>query len=107
MKKWLLLAALFAVGWLWLHEPAAKWKGLPAARDPQQDTLQLPAPFHSGDYTITPLARYALKAVVLSRSRYRYDASAPLSPLDLALAWGPMSDAAVINELNISQSGRW
>jgi hypothetical protein len=107
MKKWLFLAALAAAGWLWFHEPAAHWKGLPATRDPQQDTQQLPAPFKSGDYTITPLARYALKAVVLSRSRYRYDASSPLSPVDLALGWGPMSDAAVINELTISQSGRW
>lgn len=107
MKKWLFLAALIAAGWFVLHEPAAAWKGLPAPRDPQQDTQQLPAPFPAGEYTITPLARYGLKAVVLSRCRYRYDGGAKLGPVDLALGWGPMSAAAVINDLNISQSGRW
>jgi hypothetical protein len=107
MKKWLFFAAFAAAGWWFFHEPAADWKGIPAAPDPQQDTQQLPAPIKYGDYTITPLARYALKAVVLSRSRYRYDASAELSPLDLALGWGSMSSASVINDLNISQSGRW
>ena len=107
MKKWLFLAALVAAGWLFFHEPAAAWKGLPAPRDPQQDSLQLPAPFPAGEFTITPLARYGLKAVVLSRCRYRYDGGAELGPVDLALGWGPMSAAAAINELNISQSGRW
>ncbi|AKC83286.1 hypothetical protein IMCC26134_11780 [Verrucomicrobia bacterium IMCC26134] len=107
MKKWLLFAALAAFAWGFFHKPEAGWKGLPAERDPQQDTQQLPAPINYGDYTVTPLARYALKAVVLSRSRYRNDASAEIAPLDLALGWGSMSSASVINELTISQSGRW
>lgn len=107
MKKWIFLAAVVAAAWFLLHEPAAQWKGLPASADPQQDAQQLPAPFGSGDYTITPLARYGLKAVVLSRSRYRYDGGAKLAPLDLALGWGPMSASAVINDLDVSQSGRW
>ena len=44
---------------------------------------------------------------MLSRERYRNDAGANFAPVDLALGWGPMSTAAVINDLNISQSGRW
>jgi hypothetical protein len=50
---------------------------------------------------------YEIKAVVLARERYRNDPGAKLSPVDLALGWGPMSTAAVINDLSISQSGRW
>lgn len=107
MKKWLLLAALVALLVWWLHEPAAGWKGLPAARPPQQDATQLPPPFKHGDYTVTPLARYALQAVVLGRERYRNDRGAELAPVDLALGWGPMSAANAINGLTISQSGRW
>ena len=107
MKKWLILALLIATAVWWLHEPAATWRGLPAAKDPQQDTLALPAAFRHGDYTITPLARYGLTAVVLGRKRYRYDAGAKLAPVDLALGWGPMSAAGTLNELRISQSGRW
>ena len=107
MKKWIVLLLLGAGIWLWQHEPAAKWRGIPAARDPVQTATRLPPAFQQGDYTITPLARYEIKAVVLSRKRYRYDDAAPFCPVDLALGWGPLSTAVVINDLNISQSGRW
>lgn len=107
MKKLLVLVLLFVGGWLWLHEPVAAWRGIPAAHDPIQSDVGLPPPFRHDDYTITPLARYEVKAVVLSRKRYRYDTAADLSPIDLALGWGPMSTTAVINDLTMSQSGRW
>ncbi len=107
MKKWLALVLLVgALAW-WLHEPAADWPGLPARHEPTQDTRDLPAPFAHGDYTLTPLARYSLTAVVLGRERYRHDVNAALSPVDLALGWGPMSSAHAINGLKISQSSRW
>jgi hypothetical protein len=44
---------------------------------------------------------------VLSSKKYRFDRSADLSPIDLALGWGSMSDEAVLNELKISQMGRF
>ena len=107
MKKIVALLLLAAAVWFWWHEPAASWRGLPAARDPIQLSSALPKAFLRDAYTITPLAHYEIKAVVLSRKRYRYDAGAKFAPLDLALGWGPMSAANVINDLNVSQSGRW
>ncbi len=107
MKKWLVLLALGAALYAGWHEPKATWRGMPAAHEPLQTSTDLPQPFNQGEHTITPLAGYSIKAVVLSRQRYRYDAAAELAPLDLALGWGPMSIAAVINDLKISQSGRW
>ena len=107
MKKLVALALLVAAGWFYWHEPAAAWRGMPAAKDPVQLANGLPKPFMQAGYTITPLARYAVTAVVLSRDRYRNDREAALAPVDLALGWGPMSVASVINGLSISQSGRW
>ena len=107
MKKLLLLVACVVAGWCYFHEPRAAWRGIPAAHDPIQTNGNLPAPFRDAEYTITPLARYKVIAVVLSRDHYRFDPGAKLSPLDLALGWGPMSTASVINDLSISQSGRW
>ena len=107
MKKLLVYTLLALASWFYWHEPKATWRGMPAAGEPLQTSTGLPRPFNHGEHTITPLAGYSIKAVVLSRQRYRYDATAELAPLDLALGWGPMSTAAVINELNISQSGRW
>jgi hypothetical protein len=39
--------------------------------------------------------------------RYRFDRGADLSPVDLALGWGPMSDQAVLDRIDISQGGRF
>ena len=107
VKNFLVFGIIVAAIWLYFHEPAASWRGMPAAKDPVQTSSLLPAPFVSGNYTITPLARYSVTAVVLSRERYRNDREADLSPVDLALGWGPMSVASVINELKVSQGGRW
>lgn len=107
VKKVLLLAVIAAAAWLFWPEPAAKWRGIPAAKDPVQLASDLPAPFPHEGYTVTPLARYTVTAVVLGRERYRNDRGAKLSPVDLALGWGPMSVATAINDLKISQSGRW
>lgn len=107
VKKFVVLVLLVAAGWFYLHETPAAWRGMPAAKDPVQRATKLPAPFGHKGYTITPLANYQVTAVVLSRARYHNDRNADLCPLDLALGWGPMSIAKVINDLSISQSGRW
>jgi len=83
----------------------------PAPRLVTEEPLQsAPAsrhPFQHGKYTLTPLADYTLTARVLSREDYRFDASAGLSPTDLALGWGRMSDERVYGGLGIRQSGRF
>ncbi|MFH1499460.1 MAG: hypothetical protein ABII82_16745 [Verrucomicrobiota bacterium] len=107
MKTLLVVAVLFGLGWWWWRDAPAEWAGMPARHEPVQTKAGLPRAFRHGDYTITPLANYRIEAVVLSRKRYRYDAAAELAPVDLALGWGAMSVAAIINDLNISQSGRW
>ena len=107
MKKLLVFALIAAAGWFYFHESPANWRGMPAAKDPDQTVAVLPPSFDHGDYRITPLACYHVTAVVLSRERYRNDQDAQLAPVDLSLGWGPMSIAGVINDLNISQSGRW
>jgi hypothetical protein len=107
MKKAVALFLLAAGLWFTFHEPPAHWRGMPAPRDPIQASSDLPPAFQHGQYSIHPLATFSITAVVLHRERYRFDHEAELSPIDLALGWGPMSIASVINELDISQSGRW
>ena len=108
MKKLLLFLIVIGLGWAaCFHEAAASWTGRPAPDAPRQTDQALPAAFPHGTYTIHPLARYTITAVVLSRDHYRFDETAALAPVDLALGWGVMSEAAVINALHITQSGRW
>lgn len=64
------------------------------------------APFRILDYELTPRAAYDIEARVLGIERYR-DESAPLSPLDLAVGWGPMSDSAVLETFRVHQAARF
>lgn len=54
-----------------------------------------------------PLAEFHLEARVLARKNYHAGREAELSPLDLALGWGPMADPAVLRHIDISQSNRF
>lgn len=58
-------------------------------------------------YNFTALAKFDLRAKVLGKERYRYDRESDLSPYDLVLGWGRMSDQSVVDRLDISQRNRW
>ena len=104
------LFALAIVGWLITpssHPPRPRDPGILAPDEPLQHDLSGTAPIPDGDFLLTPLADFSLTARVLSRSDYRLDHAAALSPTDLAFGWGRMSDSRVLAQLDITQSGRW
>jgi hypothetical protein len=108
--RWLwLLAILVALAW-WQHgsRPLAHAPGVLVADAPLQQPLDAPvAPLHKADASIKPLARFAITARVLARADYRWDPGSGLSPVDLALGWGRMSDSEVLDKIEISQSSRF
>lgn len=67
--------------------------------------LQLTAA--GSDFVLGKLARYRVAARVLSRERYYWGWQSRLSPLDLALGWGYMSDPRVDRFIDWRQGGRW
>lgn len=81
--------------------------GVIAAEAPTQTRIASPRSFMQAGYTITPLASFKIKAKVLSRQDYHTGRESDLSPIDLALGWGRMSDTSVLKDINISQSNRW
>jgi hypothetical protein len=85
-----------------LHAP-----GVLAPEAPRQTLIANGRPWEFKNYRITPLATYDIRARVLGKERYRFGRESALSPYDFALGWGPMSDQAVVQQLKISQSGRW
>jgi len=102
----LLICLLGGVHW-WRHRPVTHAAGVLAADAPMQVDLDDGAVLHRGDVTLVTRARFELTARVLSRSDYRFDAGASLAPVDLALGWGRMSDSAVLEAIDISQSNRF
>lgn len=103
----LLLCLIGAIGW-WLRDDAIRHApGVLVGEAPLQTPADDVATFAFAGFTVEPLARFALQARVLGREDYRWDRESELSPSDLALGWGPMSDERVLADIAVSQSGRW
>lgn len=93
--------------WWWRDDPIVHGPGVVAPEQPRQLAAERGEPFELHGYAVEPLARFELTARVLGREDYRSGREADLSPLDLALGWGPMSDEQVLEHIDISQGGRW
>src|SRR5262245_4536868 len=104
----LVLLVLAAIGW-WLLRPGeiARPDGVLAPDAPAQELLSDGPQFQVGDYQLTALARFEVDARVLSAERYRRGRESDLSPIDLALGWGPMSSNEVLGRLSIKQYNRF
>ena len=87
--------------------PALAMSAISVAEPPLQRDPDTKTAFRVNGYQLQPLQSFALKARVLAVEHYRWDREADLSPTDVAFGWGRMADAAVVERLSISQSGRW
>ncbi|MDI1308878.1 MAG: hypothetical protein PSV17_05530 [Methylotenera sp.] len=108
-KKFLLvLMCLVAFGAYqhYQHRPVVHGVGEIASAEPIQTSTGT-ADIQFKGFTLTPLADYSIKARVLSTEDYSMGTEAELSPTDLALGWGPMSDEAVLNKIKITQGNRF
>lgn len=107
---WVGLILLGAVFWevrTVQARPITRPSGVLVSTQPYQNSDNLPRAFVAKGYTFTPVAHFVVEARVLSKHLYRYDAGAKISPVDLALGWGHMSDSQVLDKLRISQGDRF
>jgi hypothetical protein len=103
----LLAIALAFVVYFLLHRPITYPAGILIESEPAQMAIASTDPIEHGNYKLKPLARFSVDARILHRKVYRYDRESKLSPVDLALGWREMSDQAVLDRLQISQSTRF
>ncbi len=103
----LLLGVLFAGHWWFSGRPIERPPGILAPNEPTQQNLKGGPVFELPGHRATALARFSLEARVLGAERYRYDRGSKISPIDLALGWGPMSSSGILDQLEIDQYGRF
>jgi hypothetical protein len=114
LKTRLFLAiCVFAIAWgaydLWSDRALPQPEGILVPRAPSQistEGTRVPS-FERAGHAIKPLAKYEITARVLSKERYRWDRGAKLVPFDVTVGWGPMSDSAILRQLDISQDNRF
>lgn len=104
---WISVAALaLMLAWRWDHRAIEPAPGMLVAQAPLQQAAGDSVFAHEG-FALTRRAHFEVRARVLGVRRYRLGREAELSPIDLALGWGPMSDSAILDSISIRQSGRW
>jgi hypothetical protein len=90
----------------WQHRPIAHPGGVLVSNSPVQ--VDIPsAVFELDNYQVTRKARFEVRARVLGTEPYYLSRESDLSPLDLALGWGVMTDQNLLDQLEIKQSSRW
>ena len=110
MYKKLLIISITVLLYLlfndWQHRPITHPAGILVSNMPVQVDIP-PASFEMDNYQVTKKARFEIRARVLGTEPYYFRREADLSPIDLALGWGVMSDQDLLDQLEISQSSRW
>ena len=105
---YILLAILaFVLVRNWENRDITHPPGVLVPEMPRQNELAQSDPIIMGDYSIKPRADFTVRARVLSREEYRWSDGSDLSPVDLALGWGVMSDQEVLDRIRITQGSRW
>ncbi len=109
MKKLIILVPfiILLAYFIWPEKTITYPAGITAPEQPVQNNLSITKEWQKDGYTIKALAEYKIKARVLNRNNFSIGRESDLSPLDLALGWGPMSDQSVIDKIKITQSNRW
>ncbi|HVF34409.1 MAG TPA: hypothetical protein VND91_03740 [Candidatus Saccharimonadia bacterium] len=106
MVRVLVVVCALAIAMFPAPRAALQPPGVVVARTPRQVATSA-APIRLQSFTLTPRARFEAEARVLSRRDYSYDAESGVAPTDLALGWGRMSDARVLDAIEVRQSARW
>jgi hypothetical protein len=110
MKKTLYISLflLAVLAWRdWSHREITHEPGVLVSELPRQADVSEPGFLQVEDYRLTLRAKFDLRARVLSIENYSLGSEADLSPVDLAVGWGAMSDQAVLDRISISQGSRW
>jgi hypothetical protein len=111
MHRFAIVALVLAAygGWHWwtteraVHRPP----GIVAPDEPAQVDLDPSPRFDAKGYTFIKRAKYDITARLLRKEIYHIDGGAGLAPVDLGVGWGPLSDSAMIDQLEFSQMGRF
>jgi hypothetical protein len=109
---WLVLLGAVLAGYWLVSQPSAAGAGDPvdwSGEPVQEETDREPFEIETGEGTVTlrPRADFEVSAVVVGSERYRFDASAFLSPVDLALIWGDLPEEPYKSQVSYGQMTRY
>jgi len=78
-----------------------------APETPQQTPVKTSKTKIVNGHKLSLHSHFSIQALVLSKKNYSMDKESKISPVDLALGWGPMSNPAPLDLIKITQSNRF
>jgi len=110
----ILVIVIAILGYYYLHKPvvsAEDHTSIETLQDPQQyrlfDYRNISFNSKGLDATIKTIAKYKISAVILSKKRYATEWTSKVSPFDLALGWGEVSEPENYKNIKVRQTMRW
>lgn len=104
----LFVSVLLVLAFMWWDQREVRYgPGITAPYPPRQEASAGAAPIMQEGLRFTLRAAFEVEARVLGKERYRFGREARVSPYDLALGWGWMSDEKVLESFSIRQSRRF
>lgn len=111
MKKLSVIILVITAGiiiYLFIPEKEINYPpGILITEQPVQNSVAGLKTWQKDEFHFTALAEFRIKARVLSTNFFWTGKEKEISPVDFALGWGPMSDQAVLDHIEISQRSRW
>ena len=107
MKPIIISLALLmvVVAYIWPGNEPRYPPGVLVPEDPSQSAT-FRTPWDAQGYHVTPLADFRLRGRVLLTDRYFLGREADLSPLDISVGWGRLSDQSVLDRLSFIKERR-
>jgi len=107
MKQFFFIGAVIvSLYFFWRESEIPRPAGVLAPDEPYQRELYTSSFRQKNGYQIATLATFDIRARVIRSSRYWFGRESDLSPVDLVLGWGAMSDSKVLQQISFSQGGR-
>lgn len=108
ITPWLVAAFVLFCAWrLYGQRDITRSPGVLAPDAPLQHELGAVTLIERGDFRLRPRADFTATVRILRREDYTLGGLARLVPTDFAVGWGPMSDTAVLADIEITQANRF
>jgi hypothetical protein len=108
LTPWLVAAVMaYSIYWFYSNRDIEHAPGIIAASEPMQRNLDSAAAIERDGFLLRPRAEFSATVRILRREDYSLGPLAKLVPTDFAVGWGPMSDSAVLADVEISQGNRF
>jgi hypothetical protein len=108
LAPWVVAALVMFLAWrLYSQRDIEHPAGVLAAEEPLQEVIDGARDIGRGPFLLRPRAEFSATVRILAREDYSVGDFAALVPTDFAVGWGPMSDSANLDGIEISQANRF